>query len=464
MPNIINQHPKYEVLPVGQQVIFTVSNLGIITSHYNVKFVAEVHVSTTPINLSVSDTLVGTFKTTPNNAGRGIFDFRNLLESYVSADNMGSASGQGSSYKTVAYGGGTEHPIHIIDKFARMTNAFRYFAVQFKIVGSSTPNGVITNISGQAQNSLEYKIFNGVLQYNNILNFDGVNYGFDMTDAGLFQLDSNSSFLSNAPATQYARLTDYGTFAMFNTVPDSADKITGIEFKFYDSNNSLLDDFVASQHTSTGGSTNYSTNLATQLLYRGVFPANLDNWSITWDTHKANVSYYTVQLKNSGGNATKLYTIKIIDDCRFEGIRLTWLNQWGAWDYYTFNKKSVKSVNTSRTSYTQMSGTWNDSLFRIDSYKGGKKNFRVNSKEKIKVNTDFVTEEEAVWFEELINSPEVYILNGYQDDSSATITNRYVEPVLLTTSSYVRKTKANDRLIQYTFEMERNKTQQTQTV
>ena len=43
------------------------------------------------------------------------------------------------------------------------------------------------------------------------------------------------------------------------------------------------------------------------------------------------------------------------------------------------------------------------------------------------------------------------------------MTNKYVEPVLITTSSYIRKTIANDKLMQYTFEMERNKTLTTQT-
>ena len=113
-----------------------------------------------------------------------------------------------------------------------------------------------------------------------------------------------------------------------------------------------------------------------------------------------------------------------------------------------------------------MSGTWNDSTFKIDGYKGGRKNFRVNATERITINTDFINEAEAVWFEELINSPEVYMLNGYDSTETTpynTITNKYVEPVLLTTSNYIRKTIANDKLMQYTFELERNKTQQTQT-
>jgi len=126
--------------------------------------------------------------------------------------------------------------------------------------------------------------------------------------------------------------------------------------------------------------------------------------------------------------------------------------------------KSTRSVATNRTSYTEQSGTWNESTFKISGYKGGKKNFRVNSTEKIKINTDFVSEAESVWFEELINSNEVYIINGYSTDITLTITNKYVEPVTLTTSSYVKKTIANDRLMQYTFEIEKSKMQRTQAV
>ena len=66
--------------------------------------------------------------------------------------------------------------------------------------------------------------------------------------------------------------------------------------------------------------------------------------------------------------------------------------------------------------------------------------------------------------EELINSPEVYIINEYSADDTAGIVNKYVEPVILKTSNYIRKTKANDKLIQYTIDIERNANQRTQAV
>jgi hypothetical protein len=210
-------------------------------------------------------------------------------------------------------------------------------------------------------------------------------------------------------------------------------------------------------------------NTQIQLLYFGCFPANLRNWSTTFQTQLAtgNLDHYSVRGSNSvSGNVTQRYIINVNcpDGKGYESIRLCWLNQWGVWDYYTFTKRSNKTISTKGSTYTQLQGTWNDSVYTVDSFKGGKKSFRVNSTEKIQMNTDFVSEDDNVMFEELINSPEVYQLDGYQTDITNSGLNQYVTPVRLTTSSFTRKTKANDRLIQYTFEIEKTKTLRTQSV
>jgi hypothetical protein len=127
--------------------------------------------------------------------------------------------------------------------------------------------------------------------------------------------------------------------------------------------------------------------------------------------------------------------------------------------------KSIRQISTKGSTYTQASGSWNKRVYSLDSYKGGKKAFRVNATEKIIMNTDFVNESESEWFEELINSPEVYMLKGYIDfDETEYSLNQYVTPVRLTTSSFTRKTVANDKLMQYTFEVEKSKTLRTQAV
>ena len=80
------------------------------------------------------------------------------------------------------------------------------------------------------------------------------------------------------------------------------------------------------------------------------------------------------------------------------------------------------------------------------------------------MNTGFVSEDDNVIFEELINSPEVYLLDGYQTDTGTSALNQYIKPVRITTSSFTRKTVANDRLMQYTFEIEKSNTLRTQSI
>jgi hypothetical protein len=88
MATLIEQKPLYNTLPVGQDIIFAISNTGIVSTKPRVKFIAEVHISSTnPANQNTSTDLIGTFKTTPNNAGVGIFDLSSVVESYVKADN-----------------------------------------------------------------------------------------------------------------------------------------------------------------------------------------------------------------------------------------------------------------------------------------------------------------------------------------------------------------------------------------
>ena len=469
MAIIIEQKPLYNILPIGQQVIFAVSDDTIVANKFKVKFVAQIHVSQNPIILG--GTPIGTFKTTPNNKGVGIFDLRPVLETFVKSDNEGSTFGNGSRYKqatSVPVAQAVTHPMHLIDKFAVSENAIRYFAINFFVEYSESETGdVIDFTTLDPEPTEQYIMFNGVLQYDDVLTLDKGNYGYDLLKNANngFYLADTGKFLSNAPSTQLARLTDYGTLPFFNFLPTSADRVANIVLTYYWDGGSSTETVI--QSWTAGGVTNFTTQVFQHLLYFGAFPGNLQNWSTTFASAiTSGLTHYTIQANSDLGTTSQMTTINIIcpNERGYEGIRLTWLNQWGVWDYYTFNMKSTRSIATKRIPYTQLGGTWNEKNFKISGYKGGKKNFRVNSTEKIKLNTDFVTEAESVWFEELINSPEVYIVNGFSTDAVNTITNKYIDPVTVTTSSYVKKTIANDKLMQYSIEIEKSKMKRTQAV
>ena len=460
--SIIQQQPQASfITPVGQDLIFVVSNQTAVANETRVKFVAEVYIGTSQAAVNpTANTPIGTFKTTPNNAGVGMFDLRNVVENYVKADNMAA---NGSAYKTTITSDSARHPVHLIDKFSLNTNLGRYMLVRFSVeylVGATVE--IDTNTRA---NSSPLFIFNGYLKHTDVLTRQINNYGYDTTKFTL--TGATSEFLTNAPTTQYANLEDYGTFSM-SSINNQA-LFTRILLTYKNSAGTPIGSEHINRTVANGAWDNYSTTSDKQILHFGCFPGNLQNSSTTFQGLVATIQGGSIEINAKGvvGTRSKTYTIKL--NCPngkgYEPIRLCWLNQWGAWDYYTFTQKSIKSTSTSGATYNQLAGTWNESLYRPDSYKGGKKAFRVNATEKITMNSDFVTEDEAVIFEELVNSPEVYLLKGYVSGAETTsVLNQYVTPVRLLTSSFTKKTIANDKLMQYNFEIEKSKTLRTQAV
>ena len=460
---IIEQQPLFDTLPVGQDVIFTVSNSSIVSAFTRVKFQAEVHISSDlPPNTALNTDVVGIFKTNPNNAGVGMFDFRPIIENFVKADNLAR---EGSEYKLTPNTADTNVPIHLIDKYSGNLNTMRYLVIQFKTEYFDGTNLV----SEFAVNSDLYKLINGYLKYTDELTLTGNNFGYNLENFE-FNLTNplERKFLTNAPTIQYSNVNDYGTMGllMSNPIGASANGSKQIKISYYKSNDVFIGGDLV-EHTITNGGFNYpNSTIQAQMLFLGIFPANLRNWSTTFNNNISIIAYYTFEILGTTSSMSDLYRINI--NCPtlkgFEPIRLCWLNQWGAWDYYTFTMKSSKMISTKGSTYEQLEGSWNDSTYKVDSFRGGKKAFRVNATEKITMNTDFISEAESTWLEELINSPEVYILDGFKTDATDSALNKYVTPVRLTTSSYTKKTVANDKLMQYTFEVEKSKTLRTQSI
>ena len=130
MATIIEQKTLYDTLTAGENVIFAVSNTNIVSTFTDVKFIATVHISNQIPNPSVLTDVVGTFKTTPNNAGVGMFDFSPIIESFVSSDNLARKD---STYKGVLNGTDNNVPMHLIDKFSGNINTMRYLVIKFTV-------------------------------------------------------------------------------------------------------------------------------------------------------------------------------------------------------------------------------------------------------------------------------------------------------------------------------------------
>tara|TARA_R100001440_G_scaffold44488_2_gene64292 strand:- start:9302 stop:10738 length:1437 start_codon:yes stop_codon:yes gene_type:complete len=475
--SIIEQNPRITTLPVGQEIIFVVSNDTAVANETKVKFIAEVHIGTSIPNPSTNTNKIATFKTTPNNAGVGIFDFRNIVENFVSSDNIG---GVNSRYKNEVTSDTFTFPVHLADKFSLCNNSFRYLVIQFKVeflgADTSQPN-IVSVASGTAANSDVYRLFNGYLKRTDVLTSDlnSNNFGFDLQDfeaVATFPTINTRSFLTNAPTQLYANLEDYGTIGILQTSSTLWDNARDVKFTYYSSAGANLGNDTYTKNSTNGAFFGYSADHRKQIAFIGVYPGNLRNDTTNTFTSLVNAGtvqggYYTIEIRNASSlNVYQTYTVNLNcpDEKQFESIRLCWLNQWGAWDYYTFTKKSSRTLSTQKTTYNQLEGTWNNRVYKMDGFQGGKKTFRVNTTESIRMNTDYISVNDNTILEELINSPEVYLLDGFQSDANFSLLNQYVTPVRLKTSSFARKTVANDKLIQYTFEIEKSKTFRTQSV
>ena len=472
----VAQSLPFGELLVGQELIVGLSNDLCVTQEQNVKFCFNIKVGNTVLGTSS----IGIFKTTPNNAGVGLLDVNRVIENYVAADNIASKNAEfkrnGANDQDI--------PIHLIDYYSRSKNAVKFFNIkgytEFTNGGQIVLTDEVTVFWGI--------IINGYVKHADTLKAvfqtplgDAYGFAFSLEDYGIAKTETKK-FLTNSPSTQYVRAEDYCTlpFLAISEFSNGNCDVDKTEIKMYNNEDSTIGTIQVTRSEAFGafsGTVNVGNNVENRILYIGVGPANLKQDTTFNVLLESNLAYYTITLLDAVGDPvseTKRFDILCPNLKQYKPIRLTWLNQFGTWDYYTFNQKSVRSISTKSTTYQQLGGTWNSKTYNPYGYKGGTKTFRVNASEKIRMNTDYITEEHSDWFEELVNSPEVYMLKDWElpriqssvasPTTKRKVLNQEVTPVRLTTTNFTKKTVANDKLIQYTFEVEKSKNLRTQAI
>ena len=480
----IHQKPLYDLIHAGEKVIFTMKDLYSVTNYVKVKYIARVYVAKLASDLGSSgslgsSSLVATLKTNPNSSGVGIFDLSPILDNYVTPDYEGGPSFVNSydysSYKTANYDV-TPHAIHLIDKFAQSQNTTRYFVVVFNMEYATALTNPVVETTNYKTSDI-HLMFNGYLDNNDILKEESGNYGYHLNWNRFILSISDAKFLTNAPLKQYIREDDFATIAFFNNLkqgmtPGSFQVGTGsaalqsveyIKIQYY-YNGSTQGSAITNNLTSNGGvyGGQSISDATMKLSYFGVGTANQEG---DGSTIPANWDYYTVQAFDDDDEeiSYEYEYHKKPDDCKgYETIRLTWLNKFGVWDYYNFTQKSIRTYSKESVSFQGQEGTWNGDKFVITGYQGGRRIFKNKATELLTINTNFITDDEAIWLEELFISNNVFILNKNSSDyANQGIVRKYLEPVMVATEEMKRQTTANDGKKQYTFTISKSKNRRT---
>lgn len=139
----------------------------------------------------------------------------------------------------------------------------------------------------------------------------------------------------------------------------------------------------------------------------GVGPEQLNLATLSTGTqplYHEDVHYYEVWLRDSAtAQISERKQFQIDDRCSgYEPYQICWLNRYGGVDYYTFPLKRTRNVTIAKTLFEKVLAAG----YSLDDR--GQAIARVDANETFIFTSNWLTEEEGLWLEELFTSPEVF--------------------------------------------------------
>jgi hypothetical protein len=148
-------------------------------------------------------------------------------------------------------------------------------------------------------------------------------------------------------------------------------------------------------------------------------------------TTPSGATYFDCYLRDVDGvQISETYRFYIKDECsKYENYDLFWLNRLGGFDSFRFNRVSKTSHEITRQMYRQNPYTLNNTAvswtYGTDSFSNTQ--FYGESKEKLTLFSNWITDSESIWLRELVESPVVYIWDGSMLRSCNITNNTYEE-------------------------------------
>lgn len=171
------------------------------------------------------------------------------------------------------------------------------------------------------------------------------------------------------------------------------------------------------------------------------------------------VAYYKVRIIGSEDallSEQMGFRVKCVED-RFDPFRLHFLNRLGGYDAFTFTKLSRKFSEVERQSYQKRTGSvdtlGNNYLSTPGRFDPSRMQYGGQVTERYTLNSDWITDAQAVWLEDLYSAPLVY-LESNNEAWGATASNPVFIPVSLKTNSFETQQRKNGKLFNVSIEIE----------
>ena len=163
---------------------------------------------------------------------------------------------------------------------------------------------------------------------------------------------------------------------------------------------------------------------------------------------KPTTDYYEYYYEHNGNQVTQPYKVNIDRRVRMQEYSIIFLDRYGSWGSFAFTGRAYERGTVQREQYNQDvagyidAGSWNYNLTDrgyINSY--------VSVDNTIDLNTDWMTEEMATYFTELISSPYTYFkVSNYDESCDIPASTEYISCNIVT-SSFEKYKQRNKNLI-----------------
>ena len=403
---------------------------------------------------------VATYVQPANPAGVAMFDVSKVLQSFLSTQSVEDTA-----------------------TFAPTPGALLAYQVRY---GSMTDNIIVFDGTTPVQFAL-----NGYADYD-IINWDYSNHIPTPTDFECLSelpppnpinaiYTQEYNWLTNWPTTYNGiktfkvRSDEHRTLSFFNIISNFQDGTMWganespffVKITYYNAVGSILEIDIKTMTDVLGLGTRTDCNDSSSSLAdvedyvgtMGVGPWNIANGALTW-TYPNQTAAYLIEIYSKDVCVEP----HIIDDCEdlatledylgyrlyagrfeiedacspFEPINVSFMNQYGVRDYYTFDRRNEQTTNTARNNYNKAIGSWSASSFTISNTDRGNTTFSSDITTSMNLSTYWMTDDESKWLEELFTSPSVMI--HYQG---------VWRPVVITSAQYDQKTFNRNQMFQH---------------
>lgn len=323
------------------------------------------------------------------------------------------------------------------------------FAIDRVWATPSVSTGYITSAKRYTGTSSVYSVWNGTNQYDTrSVNFEYLLAGhFDPGPSGQIQ-----KFLSNYYSKDYWTDTtiDFGdiitkTSNLYESIGFWADPVelfdvTGgeliLNYEVYSTTASLM--------------ATYSFNINNDGNYfrtRYEVGVGLNNLSTLGLIVTGDEKYWDIYFTDSSDNSiiSEIRRYVISDECSsYEPVLVAWINRLGSLEYYTFTQNSKTTLNVNRNEWKKELGIGVD----YQATDRGRSIISQKITRNIVLNSNWISEEEYSWMNELVTSPSVWFFANNPEG------NLMPYPAIVVDSAYEFKKKLTEQIFNMTITLQ----------